>query len=81
MIQAGCLYKNGQCQAGVLTGAENLSKPATYPFTPDRSLAHLELVQALAGADRVPVTVLFDQQRLEMYYAMEISPETKTLMQ
>lgn len=77
MIQATCLYKNGQ--AGVLTAAEIRPEPATYPFTPDRSLAHLALVQALVGADRVPVTVVFDQQRLEMY-ATKITPETIRLM-
>ena len=68
----------------MVTGAssvvtEILAEPATYPFTPDRSLAHLELVQALAGADRIPVIVLFDQHRLEMF-ATAISPESITLM-
>ena len=77
MTRAECLYRDGQ--AGVLTAAEILAVPATYPFTPYRSLAHLELVQALAEADRVPVTVVFDQQRIEMD-ATAISPESITLM-
>jgi hypothetical protein len=77
VIQAECLYRDGQ--AGILTAAEILSEPATYPFTPYRSLAHLELVQALDEAERVRVIVVFDQQRIEMY-ATAISPESITLM-
>ena len=77
MIQAECLYRDGQ--AGALTAAEILSEPATYPFTPYRSVAHLGLVQALVEADRVPVTVVLDQKRIEMYVTA-ISPESITLM-
>ena len=76
MTQAECLYKNGQ--AGVLTATEILAETATYPFTPYRSLAHLKLSQALAEADRAPVTVVFDQHRIEMY-ATAISSESITL--
>ena len=77
MIQAECLYRDGQ--AGVLMAEEILAEPATYPFTPYRSLAHLELSQALAETDCIPVTLVFDQHRIEMY-ATAISPESITLM-
>lgn len=65
MIRAECYYQTGR--AGSITAEEILDRKATYNFVPYRSGTHMALGFALQAADRVRITLAYDQTQLPMW--------------